>query len=65
MLCSSQELAWTDDGPDEVAVLLPSVYVGMNLDDERHPLDLLDPARERYLEKHPFADMFNSRMAIL
>lgn len=32
MLCSSDELGWTIDGPDEVALLLPTLEVGQSLD---------------------------------
>jgi tRNA-binding EMAP/Myf-like protein len=58
MLCSAQELGWTRDGPDEVAVLLSAAYVGMSLDDHQQPMELVDPARVRYLEKNPSTSMF-------
>jgi tRNA-binding EMAP/Myf-like protein len=41
MLCSTTELGWTADGPDEVAVLGVAVSPGKSLDYEDFPLDLL------------------------
>ena len=38
MLCSTDELGWTDDGPDEVAVLAPDLRVGESLDGCLGPL---------------------------
>lgn len=34
MLCSSDELGWTMDGIDEVALLVPTLEVGRSLDDD-------------------------------